>query len=144
MQVNDEDCFLFINWLLNEILIVIFVKFNSLFDVFYVMLICRRWVCNVVDILWYCLLCMIWDKYVQICNIFSLEVLVFFYREFIKCFNFVCLYDIVSDGSVVFFVLCICVECFIFINCGKIIDIGFILLIINNDYLLVFDVFNDS
>ncbi|KAK4669623.1 SCF ubiquitin ligase complex subunit [Podospora pseudopauciseta] len=144
MQVNDEDCLPPINRLPNEILIAIFAKLNSLSDVFHVMLTCRRWARNAVDILWHRPSCTTWDKHVQICNTLSTEAPAFPYREFIKRLNLACLHDTVSDGSVVPLASCTRVERLTLTNCGKITDTGLIPLITNNDHLLALDVSNDS
>ncbi|KAK0662461.1 putative SCF E3 ubiquitin ligase complex F-box protein [Cercophora samala] len=145
MQVtDDEDCLPPINHLPNEILIAIFAKLSNLSDVFHVMLTCRRWARNAVDILWHRPSCTTWDKHVQICNTLSTEAPAFPYKEFIKRLNLACLHDTVSDGSVVPLASCTRVERLTLTNCVKITDTGLIPLITNNDHLLALDVSNDS
>ncbi|KAK0735337.1 hypothetical protein B0T21DRAFT_184530 [Apiosordaria backusii] len=144
MQVTDDECLPPINRLPNEILIAIFAKLSSLSDVFHVMLTCRRWARNAVDILWHRPSCTTWDKHVQICNTLSTETPAFPYKEFIKRLNLACLHDTVSDGSVVPLASCTRVERLTLTNCVKITDTGLIPLITNNDHLLALDVSNDS
>ncbi|KAK4656472.1 LOW QUALITY PROTEIN: SCF ubiquitin ligase complex subunit [Podospora pseudocomata] len=140
MQVNDEDCLPPINRLPNEILIAIFAKLNSLSDVFHVMLTCRRWARNAVDILWHRPSCTTWDKHVQILQHSQLRGSGLSLQGSSSSASTlrVCT---TPDGSVVPLASCTRVERLTLTNCGKITDTGLIPLITNNDHLLALDVF---
>ncbi|KAK4198883.1 putative SCF E3 ubiquitin ligase complex F-box protein [Triangularia verruculosa] len=144
MQVTDEDCLPPINQLPNEILIAIFSKLSSLHDVFNVMMTCRRWARNAVDILWHRPSCTTWGKHEQICHTLSRESQAFPYKDFIKRLNLACLHDSVNDGSIVPLASCTRVERLTLTNCAKITDTGLIPLIANNSHLLALDVSNDN
>jgi len=147
MQVADDDddeCVPPVNRLPNEILIAIFAKLSSLSDVLHVMLTCKRWSRNAVDILWHRPSCTTWDKHNLICRTLSVDDPYFHYRDFIKRLNLASLHESVNDGSVVPLASCNRVERLTLTNCKNLTDSGLIPLITNNTHLLALDISNDD
>ncbi|KAM7187678.1 SCF E3 ubiquitin ligase complex F-box protein grrA [Naviculisporaceae sp. PSN 640] len=144
MQVVDDECIPPINRLPNEILIAIFVKLNSSVDILHVMLTCKRWARNAVDILWHRPSCTTWDKHRSICQTLGVEVPYFAYREFIKRLNLASLADKVNDGSVMPLAVCSRVERLTLTNCKGLTDSGLIALVQNNKNLLALDISMDE
>ncbi|KAK4191343.1 SCF E3 ubiquitin ligase complex F-box protein grrA [Podospora australis] len=140
----DDECIPPINRLPNEILIVIFTKLSSLSDVLHVMLTCKRWARNSVDILWHRPSCTSWEKHSLICRTLTLEEPYFAYRDFIKRLNLASLHETVNDGSVLPLASCTRVERLTLTNCNKLTDSGLIPLISNNNHLLALDISNDD
>ncbi|KAK3326143.1 hypothetical protein B0H66DRAFT_147851 [Apodospora peruviana] len=143
MQVDDE-CLPPINRLPNEILIAIFVKLSSPADILRVMLTCKRWARNAVDILWHRPSCTTWDKHKSICQTLSFENPYFAYRDFIKRLNLATLADKVNDGSVMPLAVCTRVERLTLTSCKALTDSGLIALVQNNSHLLALDISGDE
>lgn len=144
MQVIDDECLPPINRLPNEILIAIFVKLNSSSDILHVMLTCKRWARNAVDILWHRPSCTTWDKHKSICQTLGVETPYFSYRDFIKRLNLASLADKVNDGSVMPLSVCTRVERLTLTNCKGLTDSGLIALVQNNSHLLALDISLDE
>ncbi|KAM7210380.1 SCF E3 ubiquitin ligase complex F-box protein grrA [Rhypophila decipiens] len=144
MQVYDDECRPPINRLPNEILIAIFVKLNSPTDILKVMLTCKRWARNAVDILWHRPSCTTWDRHRSICQTLGLEQPYFTYRDFIKRLNLASLADKVNDGSVMPLSVCSRVERLTLTNCKGLTDTGLIALVQNNSHLLALDISMDD
>ena len=147
MQVNDEACPAPIYSLPNEVLIQIFSKLISQQDLLNVMLTCKRFARNTVDILWHRPSCTNWDKHAKICRTLSNYTPYFGYREFVKKLNLASLASAtseVNDGSIVAFHNCCRLERLTLTNCKKLTDLGLIPLIENNSNLLALDVSNAS
>ncbi|KAK3984748.1 SCF E3 ubiquitin ligase complex F-box protein grrA [Cladorrhinum sp. PSN332] len=144
MQVVDDECVPPVNRLPNEILIAIFSKLSSLSDVLHVMLTCKRWSRNAVDILWHRPSCISWEKHNLICRTLSVENPYFHYRDFIKRLNLASLHESVNDGSVVPLASCNRVERLTLTNCKNLTDSGLIPLVMNNSHLLALDISNDD
>ncbi|KAK0720259.1 hypothetical protein B0H67DRAFT_483629 [Lasiosphaeris hirsuta] len=140
MQVIDDECLPPINRLPNEILIAIFVKLNSASDILHVMLTCKRWARNAVDILWHRPACTSWSKHASICQTLGFESPYFSYRDFIKRLNLASLADKVNDGSVMPLASCTRVERLTLTGCRGLTDSGLIALIENNTHLLALDI----
>ncbi|KAK4222518.1 SCF E3 ubiquitin ligase complex F-box protein grrA [Podospora fimiseda] len=144
MQVADDECIPPVNRLPNEILIAIFSKLSTLSDVLHVMLTCKRWSRNAVDILWHRPSCTSWEKHNLICRTLSVENPYFHYRDFVKRLNLASLHESVNDGSVVPLAACNRVERLTLTNCKNLTDSGLIPLITNNTHLLALDISNDD
>ncbi|KAK4169019.1 SCF E3 ubiquitin ligase complex F-box protein grrA [Cladorrhinum sp. PSN259] len=144
MQVADDECVPPVNRLPNEILIAIFAKLSSLSDVLHVILTCKRWSRNAVDILWHRPSCTTWEKHNLICRTLSVENPYFHYRDFIKRLNLASLHESVNDGSVVPLASCNRVERLTLTNCKNLSDSGLIPLVENNSHLLALDISNDD
>ncbi len=144
MQVTDDECLPPINRLPNEILIAIFVKLNSAADVLHVMLTCKRWARNAVDILWHRPACTTWPKHKSICQTLGVETPYFHYREFIKRLNLASLAEKVNDGSVFPLSVCSRVERLTLTGCKGLTDIGLVALVQNNSHLLALDISSDN
>ncbi|KAK0636110.1 hypothetical protein B0T17DRAFT_484632 [Bombardia bombarda] len=144
MQVNDDECLPPINRLPNEILIAIFIKLNSSADILHVMLTCKRWARNAVDILWHRPACTSWEKHASICQTLGVENPYFSYRDFIKRLNLSSLADRVNDGSVMPLAVCSRVERLTLTGCNGLTDTGLIALVQNNTSLLALDITSDT
>ncbi|KAK3328076.1 hypothetical protein B0T19DRAFT_182611 [Cercophora scortea] len=144
MQVNDDECLPPINRLPNEILIAIFSKIGSTSDLLHVMLTCKRWARNCVDILWHRPACTTWDKHASICQTLGFETSYFSYRDFIKRLNLASLADQVNDGSVMPLSACTRVERLTLTGCKGLTDSGLIALVENCSHLLALDISNDE
>ncbi len=131
IQVDDE-CLPPVNRLPNEILISVFSKLSSSSDILHVMLTCKRWARNAVDILWHRPACSTWDKHASICQTLGFENPYFAYREFIKRLNLASLADRVNDGSVMPLAACSRVERLTLTGCKGLTDSGLIALVENN------------
>lgn len=140
MQVNDDECIPPINRLPNEILIAVFVKLSSASDILHVMLTCKRWARNAVDILWHRPACTTWPKHKSICQTLGVENSYFAYRDFIKRLNLASLAEKVNDGSVMPLAVCSRVERLTLTGCKGLTDSGLIALVQNNSHLLALDI----
>ncbi|KAK1835332.1 SCF E3 ubiquitin ligase complex F-box protein grrA [Podospora conica] len=141
MHVHDnEEHMLPVNRLPNEILIAIFVKLNSASDILHVMLTCKRWARNAVDILWHRPACTTWAKHKSICQTLGFETPYFHYRDFIKRLNLASLAEKVNDGSVMPLSVCSRVERLTLTGCKGLTDSGLIALVQNNTNLLALDI----
>jgi len=144
MQVNDDECLPPVNRLPNEILIAIFVRLSSAADILHVMLTCKRWARNSVDILWHRPACTSWAKHSSICQTLGVENPFFSYRDFIKRLNLASLNEKVNDGSVMPLAVCSRVERLTLTGCKGLTDTGLIALVQNNSHLLALDISLDS
>lgn len=144
MQVVDDECIPPINRLPNEILIAIFVKLSSVSDVLHVMLTCKRWARNAVDILWHRPACTTWQKHKSICQTLAVDMPYFSYRDFIKRLNLASLAEKVNDGSVMPLAVCSRVERLTLTGCKGLTDSGLIALVQNNTHLLALDISLDA
>ncbi|KAK5656854.1 hypothetical protein OQA88_4402 [Cercophora sp. LCS_1] len=144
MQVNDDECVSPVNRLPNEILIAIFVRLSSQSDLLHVMLTCKRWARNAVDILWHRPACTSWTKHSSICQTLGVEAPYFSYRDFIKRLNLASLADKVNDGSVMPLAVCTRVERLTLTGCKGLTDSGLIALVQNNTHLLALDISADT
>lgn len=143
MQVNDDDCLPPVNRLPNEILISIFGKLSSSADLLHVMLSCKRWARNAVDLLWHRPACSDWNKHQSICLTLQDEKPYFAYRDFIKRLNLAALHPKVNDGSVMPLAVCTRVERLTLTNCKGLTDNGLIALVQNSSHLLALDISSD-
>ncbi|KAK4446814.1 SCF E3 ubiquitin ligase complex F-box protein grrA [Podospora aff. communis PSN243] len=139
IQVDDE-CLPPINRLPNEILIAIFIRLSSASDILHVMLTCKRWARNAVDILWHRPACTSWPKHASICQTLGVENPYFHYRDFIKRLNLASLNENVNDGSVMPLAVCSRVERLTLTGCKGLTDTGLIALVRNNTHLLALDI----
>lgn len=137
---DDEEHMLPVNRLPNEILIAIFVKLSSASDILHVMLTCKRWARNAVDILWHRPACTTWAKHKSICQTLGFETPYFHYRDFIKRLNLASLAEKVNDGSVMPLSVCSRVERLTLTGCKGLTDSGLIALVQNNSHLLALDI----
>ncbi|KAK3937705.1 SCF E3 ubiquitin ligase complex F-box protein grrA [Diplogelasinospora grovesii] len=144
MQVTDDECIVPINRLPNEILIAVFSKLNSSSDLLHVMLACKRWARNAVDILWHRPACSTWEKHASICQTLGVDQPYFSYRDFIKRLNLASLADKVNDGSVMPLAVCTRVERLTLTGCKGLTDTGLIALIQNNTHLHALDISLDE
>ncbi|KAL2168874.1 hypothetical protein VTG60DRAFT_6776 [Thermothelomyces hinnuleus] len=140
MQVTDDECLPLVHRLPNEILIAIFAKLSSSSDLLHVMLTCKRWARNAVDILWHRPSCSTWEKHQIICQTLSLENPYFSYRDFVRRLNLAALADKVNDGSVQPLAECTRVERLTLTGCSNLTDSGIIALVKNNKHLYSLDV----
>ncbi|KAK3370473.1 hypothetical protein B0H63DRAFT_316455 [Podospora didyma] len=144
MQVSDDECLPPVNRLPNEILIAIFAKLTASADVLHVMLTCKRWSRNAVDILWHRPSCTTWPKHASICQTLGVENPYFCYRDFIKRLNLASLAEQVNDGSVMPLASCTRVERLTLTGCKGLTDSGLIALVENNSHLLALDISSDE
>jgi F-box and leucine-rich repeat protein GRR1 len=139
-MVVDDECLPPVHRLPNEILIATFAKLSSSSDLLHVMLTCKRWARNSVDILWHRPSCSTWDKHKSICQTLSLEHPYFSYRDFVRRLNLAALTDKVNDGSVMPLAECTRIERLTLTNCSNLTDSGLIALVSNNSHLYSLDV----
>ncbi|GAB1314755.1 SCF ubiquitin ligase complex subunit [Madurella fahalii] len=144
MQVNDDECIPPVHRLPNEILIAVFAKLSSSSDILHVMLTCKRWARNAVDILWHRPSCTTWEKHTSICQTLGLEHPFFYYRDFIRRLNLASLADKVNDGSVMPLAACTRVERLTLTGCKNLTDSGLIALVTNNNHLYSLDISFDN
>lgn len=144
MQVVDDECLPPINRLPNEILISIFAKLSQSSDILHVMLTCKRWARNSVDVLWHRPACTNWDKHASICQTLQVERPYFSYRDFIRRLNLAALADKVNDGSVMPLAVCTRVERLTLTNCKGLTDSGLIALVENSHHLSALDISGDE
>ena len=144
MQVADDECLPPVNRLPNEILISIFAKLSQSSDILHVMLTCKRWARNSVDILWHRPACTTWDKHSSICQTLGVQNPYFNYRDFIRRLNLAALADKVNDGSVMPLAVCNRVERLTLTNCKGLTDSGLIALIQNSNHLSALDISGDE
>ncbi|KAK4235636.1 hypothetical protein C8A03DRAFT_36510 [Achaetomium macrosporum] len=140
MHVSDDECIPPINRLPNEIQIAIFAKLNSPSDLLNVMLVCKRWARNSVDLLWHRPSCTTWKKHESICRTLALENPYFSYRDFVRRLNLSALAGRVNDGSVMPLAACTRVERLTLTGCSNLTDLGLIALVSSNSYLYSLDV----
>lgn len=144
MQVADDECLPPINRLPNEILISIFAKLSQSSDILHVMLTCKRWARNSVDILWHRPACTSWEKHSSICQTLGVQNPYFNYRDFIRRLNLAALADKVNDGSVMPLAVCNRVERLTLTNCKGLTDSGLIALVQNSSHLSALDISGDE
>jgi F-box and leucine-rich repeat protein GRR1 len=144
MQVTDDECLPPINRLPNEILISIFAKLSQSSDILHVMLTCKRWARNSVDILWHRPACTSWEKHTSICRTLGIQNPYFNYRDFIRRLNLAALADKVNDGSVMPLAVCTRVERLTLTNCKGLTDTGLIALVQNSHHLSALDISGDE
>lgn len=145
MQVTDQyDCLPPVQRLPNEILICIFSKLSISTDLLCVMLTCKRWSKNAVDLLWHRPACTSWDKYERVCSTLSLELPYYSYAEFVKRLNLAQLSGQVSNGSVQPLASCNRVERLTLTSCTKLADTGLIALVRNSSHLMALDISGDK
>jgi F-box and leucine-rich repeat protein GRR1 len=140
MQVNDDENLPPIHHLPNEILIAIFAKLPNSSDLLHVMLTCKRWARNAVDILWHRPSCSSWEKHQSICKTLALEKPYFSYRDFVRRLNLAALAAKVNDGSVMPLAECKRIERLTLTGCSNLTDSGLIALVSNNSHLYSLDV----
>lgn len=140
MLVVDDACMPPVHRLPNEILIAIFSKLSSSSDILHVMLTCKRWARNAVDILWHRPSCSNWPKHESICQTLSLENPYFSYRDFVRRLNLSALADKVNDGSVMPLAECTRIERMTLTGCIRLTDSGLIALVSGNSHLYSLDV----
>lgn len=145
MQVTDEyECLNPVQRLPNEILIQIFSKLSAATDLRHVMLTCKRWSRNAVDLLWHRPACTSWPKHSLICSTLSLPQPYYAYADFIKRLNLASLADAVNDGSVMALAVCNRVERLTLTNCKGLTDGGLIPLVTNSSHLMALDISGDE
>jgi F-box and leucine-rich repeat protein GRR1 len=144
MHVVDEECLPPINRLPNEILISIFAKLSQSSDLLHVMLTCKRWARNAVDILWHRPACTSWERHSSICQTLGVPSPYFNYRDFIRRLNLAALADRVNDGSVMPLAVCNRVERLTLTNCKGLTDSGLIALVRNSNHLSALDISGDE
>lgn len=145
MQVTDEyECLPPVQRLPNEILICIFSKLSASADLLCVMLTCKRWSRNAVDLLWHRPACTSWEKYERVCSTLSLEQPYYCYSDFVKRLNLAQLATQVSDGSVQPLAKCNRVERLTLTGCSQLADIGLIALVKNSSHLMALDISDDN
>lgn len=141
MQVADEECRVApINRLPNELLIAIFVKLTTSSDILHVMLTCKSWARNAVEILWHRPACSSWERHTIICQTLSAPRPYFAYRHFIRRLNLSALAPELNDGSVESLEMCSRVERLTMTGCKRITDAGLLKLLRNNTGLLALDI----
>ncbi|KAK4153064.1 hypothetical protein C8A00DRAFT_34246 [Chaetomidium leptoderma] len=140
MQVADDECLPPVHRLPNEILIATFAKLTSSSDLLHIMLTCKRWARNAVDILWHRPSCSTWEKHESICQTLSLENPSFAYRNFVRRLNLAALAENINDGSVMPLAGCTRVERLTLTGCSNLTDTGLIALVSNNSHLYSLDV----
>ncbi|KAJ0116196.1 hypothetical protein J7T55_005142 [Diaporthe amygdali] len=145
MQVTDAyECLTPVQRLPNEILIQIFAKLSAATDLRNVMLTCKRWSRNAVDLLWHRPACTSWPKHGLICSTLSLPQPYYAYADFIKRLNLASLADGVNDGSVMALAVCNRVERLTLTNCKGLTDGGLIPLVTNSSHLMALDISGDE
>ncbi|KAL1838750.1 hypothetical protein VTJ49DRAFT_2248 [Mycothermus thermophilus] len=140
MRVDDDACLPPVQRLPNEILISIFARLSSSADLLRVMLTCKRWARNAVDLLWHRPSCSTWEKHGKICQTLSLPDPYFDYRHFVKRINLAALAPNVNDGTVMPLSDCNRVERLTLTGCNKLTDTGLVALITNSRHLYSLDV----
>lgn len=144
MQVTDEyECLPPVQRLPNEILICIFSKLSASADLLHVMLTCKRWSRNAVDLLWHRPACTTWKKYEMVCNTLVRQQNYYAYAEFVKRLNLAQLSDQVNDGSVQPLAMCNRVERLTLTGCKGLADTGLIALTTNSTHLMALDISGD-
>lgn len=145
MQVTDEyECLPPVQRLPNEILICIFSKLSASSDLLNVMLTCKRWSRNAVDLLWHRPACTTWKKYEMVCNTLGREHTYYAYPDFVKRLNLAQLSDQVNDGSVTPLAVCNRVERLTLTGCKGLADTGLIALATNSSHLMALDISGDD
>lgn len=145
MQVTDEyECLPPVQRLPNEILICIFSKLSASSDLLNVMLTCKRWSRNAVDLLWHRPACTTWKKYEMVCNTLGRERTYYAYPDFVKRLNLAQLSDQVNDGSVTPLAVCNRVERLTLTGCKGLADTGLIALATNSSHLMALDISGDD
>lgn len=145
MQVTDEyECLPPVQRLPNEILICIFSKLSASSDLRHVMLTCKRWSRNAVDLLWHRPACTTWKKHGMICNTLTLDHPYYAYADFVKRLNLAQLSDEVNDGSVTPLAVCNRVERLTLTGCKGLTDTGLIALATNSSHLMALDISGDE
>ena len=139
-----------IHCLPNEILIAIFSRLGSTTDLLHVMLTCKRWARNVVDLLWHRPACTTWERHSSICRTLGLENPYFCYRDFVKRLNLTArsggsattsaIAPQINDGSVLPFQDCTRIERLTLAGCRNLTDSGLIPLVENNSHLVSLDI----
>lgn len=144
MQVTDEyECLPPVQRLPNEILICIFAKLSAPTDLRNVMLTCKRWSKNAVELLWHRPACTSWHKHSLICRTLTVDSPHYAYAQFIKRLNLASLADKVNDGSVQALAVCDRVERLTLTNCKGLTDGGLIPLVTNSSHLMALDISGD-
>lgn len=143
MQVEYE-CLPPVQRLPNEILICIFAKLSASNDLLSVMLTCKRWSRNAVDLLWHRPACTTWAKYEMVCHTLGLQQPYYAYAEFVKRLNLAQLSDQVNDGSVQALAVCNRVERLTLTGCKGLADTGLIALTSNSSHLMALDISGDN
>ncbi|KAF3760354.1 hypothetical protein M406DRAFT_297121 [Cryphonectria parasitica EP155] len=145
MQVTDEyECLPPVQRLPNEILICIFSKLSASSDLLNIMLTCKRWSRNAVDLLWHRPACTTWKKYEMVCNTLGREQPYYGYADFVKRLNLAQLSDQVNDGSVTPLAVCNRVERLTLTGCKGLADTGLIALATNSSHLMALDISGDQ
>ncbi|KUI57300.1 SCF E3 ubiquitin ligase complex F-box protein grrA [Cytospora mali] len=145
MQVTDEyECLPPVQRLPNEILICIFAKLSAPTDLRNVMLTCKRWSKNAVELLWHRPACTSWPKHSLICRTLTVDSPHYAYAQFIKRLNLASLADKVNDGSVQALAVCDRVERLTLTNCKGLTDGGLIPLVTNSSHLMALDISGDG
>ncbi|KAG7289302.1 hypothetical protein NEMBOFW57_005669 [Staphylotrichum longicolle] len=139
MQVTDE-CLPPVQRLPNEIQMAIFGKLSSTSDLLHVILTCKRWSRNAVEILWHRPSCSTWKNHESICQTLSLESPYFSYRDFVRRLNLTTLADRLSDGSVMPLAGCKRIERLTLTGCTNLTDSGLIALVTNSSQLYSLDI----
>ena len=124
----------------NEILIAIFSRLGTTTDLLHVMLTCKRWARNVVDLLWHRPACTTWERHSSICRTLGLENPYFCYRDFVKRLNLTAIAPQINDGSVLPFQDCTRIERLTLAGCRNLTDSGLIPLVENNNHLVSLDI----
>lgn len=144
MQVTDDyECLPPVQRLPNEILICIFSKLSVSADLLHVMLTCKRWSRNAVDLLWHRPACTSWKKYEMVCNTLVRQQNYYAYAEFVKRLNLAQLAEQVNDGSVQPLAMCNRVERLTLTGCKGLADTGLIALTTNSTHLMALDISGD-
>lgn len=144
MQVTDEyECLPPVQRLPNEILICIFAKLSASSDLLHVMLTCKRWSRNAVDLLWHRPACTTWKKYEMVCNTLGRQQPYYAYQDFVKRLNLAQLSDQVNDGSVTPLAVCNRVERLTLTGCKGLADTGLIALATKSTHLMALDISGD-
>ncbi|KAJ2904416.1 putative scf e3 ubiquitin ligase complex f-box protein grra [Zalerion maritima] len=147
MQVTDEEnqeCTIPVYTVPNEVLIQIFSKLSSAPDLLNVMLTCKRFARNTVDLLWHRPACTNWSKHQKICQTLALPQPYFAYGDFVKRLNLASLAGDINDGSIMPFQGCSRIERLTLTKCKKLTDNGLIPLIQKNPNLLALDISEDA
>ncbi|KAG9252944.1 uncharacterized protein F5Z01DRAFT_169110 [Emericellopsis atlantica] len=143
-MVMNDDCPP-MDRLPNEILMCIFAKLApSTHDLYHVMLVCKRWARNSVDLLWHRPTCNNWHNHGIICQTLGVENPYFRYADFIKRLNLAALGEKVSDGSVQPLSVCTRIERLTLPNCRGLTDLGLMSLVNGSTCLSALDISNDK
>jgi F-box and leucine-rich repeat protein GRR1 len=143
MAVAEQPCLPPINRLPAEVLIQIFSKLSSPIDLLNIMLVCKGWARNSVDLLWHRPACTTWTKHSAICHTLQLDDPYFAYRDFVKRLNLAALADRVNDGSVIPLAVCTRVERLTLTACEGLTDQGLMQLVAGNSHLMALDISGD-